>query len=222
MNEFNQLFSKELREWFFQNLANIVTIFGFLTAIWLLVIAVNNPEKLWLIMLLAGVVGLSDLIDGMIARKLKIISSYGGALDRLRDKVFVVPILIILTWHHAWKLTNLPNVLITLTTALVISLIIIEIFLFIAWWIGLFKKLILTANKWGKRKMLCEFSAVMFWLISLTIEKYSCLSVIRFSIYLIDLTLMITVFLAVKSLEGYYQSYSEKIENNMGKTKKLS
>jgi len=99
MNELNQLFGKELREWFFQNLANIVTIFGFLTAIWLLVIAVNNPEEPWLIMLLAGAVGLSDLID---------------------------------------------------------------------------------------------------------------------------LTLMVTVFLAVKSLEGYYQSFSEKIENNMEKTKKLS
>ncbi len=218
----NLLFNKELKEWFFQNLANIVTIFGFLAAIWLLVIAINNPEELWLIMLLAGVVGLSDLVDGMIARKLKITSSYGGALDRLRDKVFIVPILIILTWHHAWKLTNLPSVLITLTMALVISLVTIEIFLFIAWWMGLFKKLILTANKWGKRKMFSEFLAVMFWLISLTIEKYSCLPVIRFSIYLIDLILIVTVFLAVKGLEGYYQSYGKKIQDNMEKAKKLS
>jgi len=208
----NDLFSKELREWFFQNLANIVTIFGFLAAIWLLVIAINNPEELWLIMLLAGVVGLSDLVDGMIARKLKITSNFGGALDRLRDKVFVVPLLIVLTWHHAWKLTNLPSVLITLTTALVISLITTEIFLFIAWWTGLFKKLILSANKWGKRKMFCEFLLIAFWLISLSIEKYSCFSIIRFSIYLIDLTLMVTVFLAVKSLEGYYQSYYKKIQ----------
>jgi len=64
----NDLFSKKLREWFFQNLANIVTIFGFLATIWLLVIAINNPEELWLIMLLAGIVGLSDLIDGIIAK----------------------------------------------------------------------------------------------------------------------------------------------------------
>jgi len=219
----NDLFSKELREWFFQNLANMVTILGFLATIWLLVIAINNPEELWLIMLLAGIVGLSDLIDGIVARKLKITSSYGAALDRLRDKIFVAPILIILTWHHAWKLTNLPSILTTLTTALVIALVTMEIFLFIAWWTGLFTKLILTANKWGKRKMFCEFLAVIFWLISLTIEKYSNFSVIRFSIYLIDLILTVTVFLAAKSLEGYYQSYTKRIQDNdIRKTKKLS
>jgi len=220
MNEINSLFSKELKEWFFQNLANLITILGFLATIWLLVIAVNNPEQFWAVMVLAGIVVLTDLFDGIIARKFKITSSFGGALDRLRDKIFIVPLLIILTWHHAWKLTNLPSILSTLTKALVISLIIIEIFLFIAWWIGLFKKLILTANKWGKRKMFCEFLAVAFWLISLSIEKYFNFPVIRFSIYLIDLILITTVFLSIKSLEGYYQSYSEKPQDNINHSKK--
>ena len=218
----NDLISKELKEWFFQNLANIITIFGFLAAIWVLVIAVNNPEELWAVIVLAGIVGLSDLFDGIIARKFKITSSFGGALDRLRDKIFIVPLLIILTWNHAWRLTNLPDVLSTLTKALVIALIITETFLFIAWWIGIFKKLILTSNKWGKRKMFCQFLVVAFWLISLTIEKYCNLRVIHFSIYLIDLTLIVTVFLAIKSLDGYYQSYTKRIQDDLINSKKLS
>jgi len=206
----NELFYKQLREWFFQNLANIITLLGLLGAIWLLVVAINSPEQLWLIVLLAGLVGLSDLVDGIIARRFKIISTFGGALDRLRDKIFVVPTLIIFTWHQAWKITTFPIVTSTLVKALIIMIILIEALLFVAWWVGLFKKISVESNKWGKRKMFCEFLVVAFWLISLTVEKYAQFQVMKFSIYLIIITLVLTNYFAVRSLEGYYQRYENR------------
>jgi len=203
--------NKELREWFFRNLANTVTITGFFAVIWLLVIAISEPEKLWLITLLALFAGLSDLFDGKIARKLKIESEFGSIIDRFRDKVFVAPILIILLWHQDWELTNLPSIVISLTASLIISIVTIEILLFAAWWIGSFKKITTTANKWGKRKMFCEFWIIIIWLLSLDAEKYFFIPVIPFSIILIDLVLIVTLFLAVKSLEGYWQFYQNQL-----------
>jgi phosphatidylglycerophosphate synthase len=208
MNDFND-FNKELKEWFFRNLANAITISGFFAVIWLLVIAIINPEKLWLITILALFVGISDFFDGRIARKLKIESEFGSVIDRLRDKVFVTPILIILIWRQDCGLTNLPFVIISFTAALITSLAAIEALLFAAWWIGLFKKVTTMANKWGKRKMFCDFLIIMFWLLSLDAEKYFFTPVMPFSIILIDLVLIATLFLALKSLEGYWQSYHD-------------
>ncbi len=200
-------FNNELKEWFFKNLANAITIFGFLAVIWFLIIAISEPKKLWLITSLAVFIGLSDFFDGRIARKLKIESNFGSIIDRLRDKIFVMPILAIFIWRQNWGLTNLPFIIASFTMALIISLIVIEFLLFITWWIGLFKKVTTMANKWGKRKMFCEFWIIITWLLSLNAEKYFSIHVISFSIYLIDLALINALFLAVKSLEGYWLSY---------------
>jgi phosphatidylglycerophosphate synthase len=202
MNNFN----KEFKKWLFLNLANLITILGFLAVIWLLVIIFTEPEELWLITVLALSVGLSDLFDGKVARKFKIESRFGSIIDRLRDKIFVVPLLIILG-QQIWKL-NLSFIVVSLTKALIISLVTIEILLFLAWWVGLFKRVTTVANKWGKRKMFCECLVIIFWLASLTIERYFHLLITAvFAIYLIDLMLLLAFFFAIKSLEGYYQSY---------------
>lgn len=197
---------KHLKNWLTQNLANIITVFGLVVAIWLLIIIVSSPEQLWLILVLAGVVGLTDFFDGIVARRLKIKSGLGSALDRLRDKIFVCPTLVILTWYY-WPLTKKPVVFIALTEALVTIIIFLEVLLLMAWFLGIVKQLDVSSNKFGQRKMFCQFIAVMTWLISLTVKKYSGFPLINYSIYLIDLILIVTVYFGVKSAEGYYQRY---------------
>lgn len=201
-------FYLQLKDFLFNNLANTVTVLGLLGAIWLIVIALNNPEQLWLILLLAGLVGLTDLVDGWLAKSLKIQSDFGAALDRLRDKIFICPTLIVLAWYYSDTLISLPIITSTLTKALVILVILIEILLFTAWFIAIIKKLDIASNKSGRRKMFFEFMAVMFWLISLAIGRYLGFPVIQFSIYLIDLILVVTIYLAVKSLESYCVRYT--------------
>jgi len=198
------------KKYFVQNLANFITVLGLIGAIWLLVICISNPEQLWLILILTSGVGLTDFVDGLMARYLKIESKFGSALDRLRDKVFICPLMIILVWHYYESLKTLSIVVITLTISLVSSLVLIEVLLFIAWLIGLIKKLDVSSNRYGRIKMFLEFLIVIFWLFSLTIKKYFGFHLFRFSIYLIDLILFVAIYFAIRSLDEYYKRYSNK------------
>ena len=202
--------NKKVKEWILQNLANAVTVFGLIGTFWLLVIIISNPEQLLLILILAGLISLTDLIDGLIARCLNIKSNFGSALDRLRDKIFICPLLIILAWHYPESLSTASIVVETLTKALVVVIVLLESLLLTTWLVGIIKKLNVSSNKYGRVKMFYEFLVVMLWLISLTVEKYLDFSLIHFSIYLIDLIMIVTVYLAIRSLEGHYQKYNNK------------
>lgn len=204
-----------LKDLLFQNLANTLTALGLLLAIWLLIIAITYPEHLWLMLLLAGLVGLTDFFDGKIARYLNIESNLGKAFDRLRDKIFVCPTLFILIWHY-WPSSKESIILSTLTGALVLLIILIEILLFTACIIGVVKKLDVGSNPYGRAKMFCQFSVVFLWLISLNVEKYLEFPIFKSSIYLIVAILALTVYLAIKSLEGYFRRYTG--ENSEART----
>ena len=202
--------NKKVKGWVFKNLANAVTVFGLIGTFWLLVIVIKSPEQLWLILILAGLISLTDLIDGLIARRLKIKSNFGSALDRLRDKIFICPLLIILAWYYPESLSTASIAVDTLTKALIIVIVLLESLLLITWLIGIIKKLDVSSNQYGRIKMFYEFLVVIFWLISLTVKKYLDFSLIHFSIYLIDFIMVITIYLAIRSLEGYYQKYNNK------------
>ena len=199
-----------LKEKIFRNLANMITVAGLLMAIWLLLLALACPEKLWLILVLAFLIGLTDFFDGITAKRLNIKSNLGSALDRLRDKAFICPTLIILAWRYWPENNGLSTILITFTESLVVLMVLIEIFLLVYWVFGLVKKLDVSAGKHGRRKMFLQFLVVMVWLISLAIEKYCFVPTLNYSIWLIDLILMVAIGLGTKSLEGYYQRYNHK------------
>lgn len=200
--------ANRIKQWFFQNLANALTVFGLLVTIWLLIIVIKYPDQLWLMLLLSILIGLTDFFDGRLARYLNSESNFGKALDRLRDKIFICPTLFILFWYY-WTLTEQSAAFSAFTGALVLSIILLESLLFVAWIIGVVKKLDVSSNKYGQAKMFCEFLAVMIWLISLNVERYLEFPLFRSSIYLINLILIITVYLAVRSLEGYCGRYTK-------------
>ena len=212
-----RLSCKQLKRWFFQNLANTVTVLGLIGTFWLLVIAISSPGQLWLILILAVLIGLTDLIDGLIAKYLKIKSNFGSALDRLRDKIFICPLLIILVWHYPESLSTVSIVVSALTKVLVVVIVLLESLLLTTWLIGVIKKLDVSSNQYGQTKMFFEFFVVIFWLISLTVKKYLDFSLIHFSIYLIDLIMVVTIYLAIRSLKGYYQKYNNKDINHKPK-----
>lgn len=196
----------QARELLFKNLANLVTIFGLLLTIWLLIIAITNPNQLWLMLLLVGLIGLTDLLDGKIARHLRSESNLGKLLDGLRDKIFVCSFLIILSWRYLPSNNQFP-IFIAFTRALILSIILIELLISLVGLVGMVKKLDIVPNKFGKIKMFFEFLVIISWLTALTFEKYLEFPVFSFSIYLINLILIAILYLAVKSLDGYYQKY---------------
>ncbi len=188
-----------------KNAANIITISGIIGAVWLLIVAIAYPEELWLIMALSAFIGLTDFVDGLVARSLKVESSLGSALDRIRDKLFIPPVLVFLVWHYWPK--NHPVALATLTAALVVCSVAIEIILFAGWVFGLLTKKSVQSNQYGRTKMFLQFFIVMIWFISLLVEKYIGLQVTKVSLFFVDGLLAVTLYFAAKSVAGYYNRY---------------
>jgi len=197
-----------LKELFLKNLANMITLLGVSAAVWLLILAILRPGQIVLMLFLTGFIGLTDLLDGIVAKRLKIKSRIGGAMDRLRDKLFICPTLVILTWHY-WLPARDSVLLPGFTEALVILIVAIEAILTFICFAGIFKKLDVSSNEYGRKKMFCQFTVVMVWFLSLTIEKYSGLSIVKFSIYFIDFSLAVAVYFALRSLAGYFQRYTK-------------
>ncbi len=67
------------------------------------------PEKFWAWMILAG--GGSDFLDGWIARRWKVQSKFGGILDAVADKLFVLSALLTLAWAGKLSLWWVPLLL---------------------------------------------------------------------------------------------------------------
>jgi len=199
--------ANEKRGWFFQNLANIITVIGLITSLWFLVVGINYPDILWLVLILGIVTGLSDFADGIIARYLNIRTQFGAALDRLRDKIFVCSALGLLFWQY-WP-ANQNFIVSTFTETIVILIILLEIVIFSTWVYALCNKIDVTAGQNGKIKMFGEFFAIAFWLISLTIDKYCTQNSFHYVIYLVDLILLASFYFGVKGFAIYCRKYSQ-------------
>ena len=129
------------RNWCLRKLANFITYIGLICTIGVPVLAFTAPERLWLMTLFAFLAGLSDVLDGTIAKTLKTTTLFGSAFDKLRDKVFTVPNLIILIWVYRWALKDLPTWLFASTIILACSISFLELLLFVFAWIVAVKKI---------------------------------------------------------------------------------
>lgn len=199
---------KHIRNWVLENLANFFTFFRLFGSIWILVIAIRNPEQLWKMIIIAALVVLSDLIDGKIARKFNLTSHFGAALDQLGDKFFVVPGLVILSWRYRWMLTDVSSNLVNFAIALMGLLLFLEILFFVAWWVlFIVNKIQIHSNRWAKCKTFSMFPLVIVWLISIAIERDFKIPVVQNSIYLIVLGLILADIFGCAALKAYYQGY---------------
>jgi len=76
---------------------NILSAFRILGSIVLLYyIALNGIEKKTFVIISTAILGLTDALDGMIARKFSMESKLGGVIDPIADKVFAYGIGIVL------------------------------------------------------------------------------------------------------------------------------
>ena len=212
MNEEDKRKEEIIKSWYLRKLANFITYVGLICTIGVPVLAFTIPERLWLMTLFAFLAGLSDVLDGTIAKILKTTTLFGSAFDKLRDKVFVVPNLIILIWVYRWALKDLPTWLFASTIILACSISFLELLLFVFAWIVAVKKIPIEANKLGQVKMSFLFPVIILWLFSLAIQTSFKIPAFQFSIYLINAILGITGFLTVLSLENYYETYYLKPE----------
>jgi CDP-diacylglycerol--glycerol-3-phosphate 3-phosphatidyltransferase len=88
------------------NLANRITLIRILT-VPILVVLLYFPSRLTclLAMVVFILASLTDMVDGFIARRYNLVSSFGKFLDPLADKLLIGSVLIMLVelnWVYAW------------------------------------------------------------------------------------------------------------------------
>ena len=197
-----------LKNWLFQNLANLITMARLIFSAWLVILAIYS-QQLSLMFILVILCGVTDYADGLVARRCGIESKTGGFLDRMADKIFICPTILILSWRYLsgievaafWRF---------LTIGLVAVIVLLEIFLVMSGVLGAIKGLDISSNQWGRIKMVFQSLAVSLWFLSLVIEFDLKIKIFFFSIYLIDTIFIVAIYLAIKSVEGYYQRWEQR------------
>ena len=76
-------------------LPNLITLFRFLSAIYLFFYYEPDNFNSYFLIVLIAVIGLSDSLDGIVARKFNLVSKLGIILDPLTDRVVFI---ILLFW----------------------------------------------------------------------------------------------------------------------------
>ncbi len=88
------------------NLANNLTLLRILTVPFLVVLLYFPGRGVCVLaMLLFVLASLTDLFDGLIARRYNLVTTMGKFLDPLADKLLIVSVLVMLAWLHwlpAW------------------------------------------------------------------------------------------------------------------------
>lgn len=210
-----QEIKKRTKSWWLANLANVITVTGLALTIVFLYLCLYRPDMLWLIAPLTIPIAASDYYDGKAAKRFGE-SLLGSILDRKRDRVFIFPSLIILAWHHRWKLEQLPAVLVYVGKFLIIIALMLEVVVLFTFFVGIIlksieavfysqkkEKLNLNPNWAGKDSIYCGFAVVMIWIWSLTIQKYTDLPILLLFTPLLGYGLGRMIWRRIQSLHNY-------------------
>jgi phosphatidylglycerophosphate synthase len=99
--------------WMVRNSANCITLSrGLLTLLMLpFMLRAKSLRARIAVSIMAGLVALLDLVDGGVARKLGITSTFGKAVDPLMDKLFYIAVGVATVNLHADETGRLPRLL---------------------------------------------------------------------------------------------------------------
>ena len=86
-------------------LPNLITLFRFISAIYLFFYYSPEDFKVFILVSIIAIIGLSDSLDGIVARRYNLVSELGVILDPLTDRVVFI---ILLFWLNIF----IPNSLI--------------------------------------------------------------------------------------------------------------
>jgi CDP-diacylglycerol--glycerol-3-phosphate 3-phosphatidyltransferase len=191
-----------------RNIPNILSGTRAVLSFALIFLALNGASPLFMLKI-AIVCGLLDLADGWFARKFDAESDFGAFLDRLADKIFICPIIVILAWRY-WPSLEPWEIFMPITKGLVVFAVFLEIVLMTSGLVGLFRKMNINSNKWGKRKMVVQSVAVCVWFLMAFVSsgvRGESAIILHVLYFIVNLLLIASVALAVKSLEGYWEKW---------------
>ena len=161
-------------------LPNLITLFRFFSAIYLFFYYSPQDFKVSILVLIIAIIGLSDSLDGIVARRYNLVSELGVILDPLTDRVVFI---VLLFWLNVF----IPN-------NLIYAILLREFLVLVGSLYVLIKGLKINVSNKGK------FATVLLFI-------NICLFVINSSMsipYLNQLTVIVIIFYFYVAIEYLY------------------
>lgn len=178
----------------FKHVPNILTIVRFILIPFIIKALVHDDYLLTFILLTLS--GLTDVLDGTIARKFNFITNFGKLVDPLADKLTQISILTTLA---------LKNII----PIWMIIVLFIKEFIMIAGASFLYGKELVVSSKWyGKLATVLFYVAIVA---SLAVKNFNL--EFKFDIYLYYLALFFTLFSLYMYFQAFYKQGYLKKEN---------
>ncbi|OGT29610.1 MAG: CDP-diacylglycerol--glycerol-3-phosphate 3-phosphatidyltransferase [Gammaproteobacteria bacterium RIFCSPHIGHO2_12_FULL_35_23] len=134
---------------------------------------------------------ITDLLDGYLARKLKLTSKFGAFLDPVADKLIVTVVLVLLAANH-----HLPYLVIPIVVIIGREIVISGLR---EWMAELGKRARIAVSFMGKVKMVSQIFAIIFLLLSLPLASNFFLIIGYIGIYLAALITLWTMIVYIKA-----------------------
>ncbi len=205
-----------------KHIPNILTITRFLLIPIIIMFAIENDYVAVVIVLTIS--GITDVLDGFIARKFNFVSDFGKLVDPLADKATQISILVTLALKSIIPLW-------------IIVIVVLKEFLMVAGASFLYGKDLVVSSKWyGKLATVLFYIAIVSSLFTLywngtIVMKYDNLPKLpEFATYIYYLAIIATIFSFVMYIKAFYvkdyvknainqEDGKEKIEKTKNKNK---
>lgn len=185
----------------FKHVPNILTIIRFLLIPIIIVFAVTDNYVATIIVLTIS--GITDILDGFIARKFNLITDFGKLMDPLADKATQVTLLAVLTFQKIIPMW-------------IIAIVLLKEFFMISGASFLYGKELVVSSKWyGKLSTVLFYVAIvcslftLYWNTSLVNHGFH--SIPEFATYIYYLAVTSTIFSLIMYIKAFYvQGYLKK------------
>ena len=194
--------------WFFRNIANFITILRIPICLVLFWVIIYHRDCTPTILLLVTGALLTDFFDGKTARYLNIVSAFGGAMDRLADKIFLVDMFVFLILDGR---IHISLKIITMSTAVV------ETALLVYWFMGIRKRIDVSTVKPigkygpGQIKMFLVSVAILLCLLNIVVEERWGQEYHLYATIFLNLMFAVSFIFAVKSFLSHRAKYNSHL-----------
>lgn len=188
----------------FKHVPNILTIIRFLLIPIIIIFAIQDNYIATIIVLTIS--GITDILDGYIARRFNFISDFGKLMDPLADKATQITILGVLTIQKIIPLW-------------ILIIVLLKEFLMVSGASFLYGKELVVSSKWyGKLATVLFYVAIvcslfiLYWNASLVTHLENSLPHLpNFDTYIYYLAVIATIFSLIMYIKAFYlQGYLKK------------
>jgi len=131
------------------------------------------PHSYFWAFLTFALASLTDMLDGMIARKYNLVSDFGKLMDPLADKLLTIAAFVCLlsTWRYEMRVAGLVCLIVIISREFAVTSMRL---------VAAEKGVILAADKWGKFKTIAQMVWISQALLSLSLVSFGTQSSAQF------------------------------------------